>query len=98
MIRLIACTSVACLAVSCVPPKAILVEEAPAVKGTKPVAQATEEAPAVPRVVQQSGMRLPDRAIKELPETKDFVPTAQTGGNAGSVIASPPAGNKPATE
>ena len=98
MIRLILCTSIACLAASCVPPKAILVEEAPPEKPKtdKPAGpQQPEELLPVPTVAQRSGMRVRDPS-KELPEGKDFTPTAPTGNSASAVIASPPGGNKSA--
>jgi len=99
MIRFLVCTSIACLAASCVPPKAILVEEAPApppVATNKAPAPPKEEVPDVPQVAQQkSGMRLRDPA-KNLPDSRDFTPTAPTLKNAGSLIVSPPAGSKPA--
>ena len=102
MIRFLVCTSIACLAASCVPPKAILVEAAPApqpVATNKPLAQPKEEVPDVPQVAQQqkSGMRLRDPA-KNLPDSRDFNPTAPTVRNAGSLIVSPPAGSKPAPQ
>jgi hypothetical protein len=96
MIRLILCTSIACLAASCVPPKAILVEEAPLEKPKtdKPAnPQPVQDLPPVPQVAQRSGMRVRDPS-KELPEGKDFTPTAPTVNNASAVIVSPPGGNK----
>lgn len=97
MIRLILCTSIACLAASCVPPKAILVEEAPAAvpKTNKPANLQPEELLPVPQVAQGNKMRVQDPS-RQLPDSKDFTPTAPAVNNAGAVIASPPGGNKPA--
>lgn len=96
MTRFILCTSIACLAASCVPPKAILIEAAPEVKPkTNKPSNPQQEVPAVPQMVQKSGMRVRDLS-RELPEGKDFTPTAPTPNNASAVIASPPGGSKPA--
>ncbi len=99
MIRFLACTATACLAASCVPPKAILVEAAPvqAPKPEKPAVEQKEQAPPEPPVFVQQGnrMRTPTREATRLPENKDFIPTAQTAGNAGAVIASPPGEKSP---
>jgi hypothetical protein len=98
MTRLLLCTSIACLAASCAPPKAILVEEAPVVQpDTKKPANPRPERELlpVPQVAQRSGMRVRDPS-KELPEGKDFAPTAPSVNNASAVIASPPDAKKPA--
>lgn len=93
MIRILACTALACLATSCVPPKAILVEEAPAPKTNKPGNKPSEDLSPAPQLVQGNKMRV--RNVEEsLPDSKDFTPTAPVVGNAGAVIASP-GGTKP---
>ena len=95
MIRTTACAAIACLVASCAPPKGILVESGP-VEGPvpgKPAVEKKEEVPPVPVLAQGNRMRTPSAEATRMPESKDFVPTAQTAGNAGAVIASPP-GNR----
>jgi hypothetical protein len=98
MIRPLLCLLPTLFAASCVAPKAVVVEETPALKPkpaqSKPAAPADEATPdtPMPRTVQQSGMRVPDLA-ERLPERKDMTPTAApTNGGGPTVIATPPPG------
>jgi hypothetical protein len=102
MPRHLCCLALTLLAVSCVPPKATLVEEAPAVppKATpnaEPAAPESGGAPP-PALVRQSGMRVPD-LVGKLPDKKDMTPTAAPAPTSGgpSVIATPPAPPAPPT-
>ena len=97
MTRFILCASIACLAASCAPNKAILIEAAPEVKPkpNKPAGPQSEEVAPMQVAQERKGMRVRDPS-KELPEGKDFTPTAPTVNNANAVIASPPGGTKPA--
>lgn len=103
MTRSVCCLALTCLFAACAPEKALLVEETPVTppkKESKPAAGETEEPADVPRVVnQQSGMMLPD--VVKLPEQRDMVPTANPAnpaGGRGAVTATPPTGDKPASE
>lgn len=96
MPRHLCCLALTLLAVSCVPPKATLVEEAPVVQpkagpSAEPAAPESADAPP-PAVVRQSGMRVPD-LVGKLPDKKDMTPTAAPAPTSGgpSVIATPPA-------
>lgn len=93
MIRYLACSVLVCLAASCVPPKAILVEGPPLEKpkGNKQPG-AGQEAVFVPQPEHRGGMRLPNPA-QNLPDQREFTPTAQNSGGGSGLIVSPP-GNR----
>jgi hypothetical protein len=76
---------------SCAPPKAVVVQEAPApVKRVE--AQAVAASGETPAVLQDDGLRMPD--LLELPGEGEFRPSsatsATTGNEPGAVISRPP--------
>lgn len=96
MTKPVCCLLFALSVAACVPPKATIVEEAPAVnqrkEGRKPAPTPTQEGPA-PLVIQESGMRIPEDRLLKLPDKKDMTATAPAA-PGGGVIATPPTADK----
>ena len=103
MIRLLTCSILACLAASCVPQKAILVEGPPPEKPKVNKPAAGQEPVFVVQPQNQRRMRQPNPA-QVLPDDREFLPTAQNSGGTGLIVSPPgnrtsppppPAENKP---